>query len=90
VYIDAETALDIKLEATRVLGGRERRVETLYSDWQATDGLLIARRQETLTEGDAEAHFLTVTSVNVNPPLDDARFLMSTTVGGRQAQSNAP
>ena len=91
VYIDAETALDIKLEATRVLGGRERRVETLYSDWQATDGLLIARRQETLTEGDAETHFLTVTSVNVNPPLDDARFLMSTTtVDGRQAQSNAP
>ena len=91
VYIDVETGLDVKLEAMRMLGGRERRVETLYSDWQATGGLLIARRQDTWTEGDAEAHFLTVTNVNVNPPLDDARFVMPpTTVGGRQAQSNAP
>ena len=91
VYIDVETALEVKLEAIRTVAGKERRVETLYSDWQATDGLLIARRQETLTEGDKESHFLTVTSVSVNPPLDDARFLMpAATVDGSQGQSNAP
>jgi hypothetical protein len=91
LYLDVESALEVKLEALRMRDGRERRVETLYSDWQETEGLLIARRQETLTEGDKEPHFLTVARVDVNPPLDDARFLMpAATVDGRQAQSSAP
>ena len=82
LFIDVETALEVKLETLRTVGGRERRVETLYSDWQATDGLLIARRQDTRTEGDEESHFLTVGSVSVNPAIDDSRFEMPTIGGG--------
>jgi hypothetical protein len=90
LYLDAETALEVKLETMRTIAGKERRVETLYSDWQPSDGLLIARRQDTRTEGDAESHFFTVASVDVNPPLDDAHFLMpASTVDGRPAQSTA-
>jgi hypothetical protein len=84
LYLDAETALEVRLEALRKVAGREYRVITSFSDWQETDGLLIAHRQETLTEGDKEAHFLTVESVSVNPPLDDSRFAMpATPVGGQ-------
>jgi len=79
LYLDAGTALEVKLEALRMVAGREWVVETRYSDWQASDGLLIAHRQETLTEGDKESHFLTVDSVTVNPPLDDSRFAMPAT-----------
>jgi len=79
LYLDAETALEVKLEALRMVAGREWIVETRYSDWQETDGLLIAHRQETLTRGDEESHFLTVDSVSVNPPLDDSRFAMPVT-----------
>ena len=61
------------------VGGRERRVETFYHDWQETEGLLIPRRQETRTEGNNESHFLTVETVRVNPPLDDSRFAMPAT-----------
>jgi hypothetical protein len=82
VYLDAETAIEVKVEAMRTLNGRERRVETIYSDWQATDGLLIARRQETRTEGDKASHILTVESVIVNPPLDDSHFAMPATAVG--------
>ena len=84
MYLDAETALEVKLEAMRTVSGREQLVETSYYDWQETDGLLIPRRQETLTVGDTETHFLTVESVTVNPPLDDARFAMpvSQSAGG--------
>jgi hypothetical protein len=74
IYLDAETGLEVKLEAMRRLAGSERRVETFFSDWQETEGLLIPRRQETRMEGEDELHFLTVESVGVNPPLDDARF----------------
>ena len=82
LYIDAETALEVKLETRRIVAGRQRRVDTIYSDWQATDGLLIARRQDTRTEGDEESHFLTVGSVIVNPAIDDSRFEMPTIGGG--------
>jgi hypothetical protein len=81
MYLDAETALEVKLETMRTVSGRERLVKTFYYDWQETDGLLIPRRQETLTVGDTEPHFLTVDSVTVNPPLDDARFAMPASPG---------
>ena len=76
VYLDAESGLEVKLEALRTLGGRERRVETYYRDWRTTEGLLIPRLQETQTEGEKDSHPLTVETVRVNPPLDDSRFAM--------------
>jgi len=87
LYLDAESALEVKLESMRKVGGRDRRVETLYSDWQEADGLLIARRQDTTTEGDTESHFLTVTKVNVNPPIDDLRFAMPVAAVDAPAQN---
>jgi hypothetical protein len=81
LYLDAETGLEVKLDSLRRLAGRERRVETFYREWQAADGLLIPRRQETRTEGQGDLHVLTVESVLVNPPLEDSRFAMPATVG---------
>lgn len=76
VYIDEESALEIKLEMTRILRGEERIVETQYSDWRKIDGLLIPHRQETRTEGNTKSNFVTVDSVRVNPPINDSRFTM--------------
>lgn len=76
VYLDAESGLEVKLEALRTLRGHKRRVETFYHDWEAADGLLIPRRQETQTEGEKEFHLLTVETVSVNPAIDDTRFAM--------------
>jgi hypothetical protein len=75
LYLDVSSALEVKLEATRTVAGKQLRVDTFYHDWRPTaEGLLISRRQETSTEGDTISHFLTVDSVTVNPPIDDARF----------------
>jgi len=82
IYIDDETGLDIKLETTRIVKGKERLVETYYYDWQETEGLLIPRRQESRTRGDSEFHFVTVDSVLSNPALDDSRFAMPVIAGG--------
>ena len=81
VYLDVETALELKLESTRLLRGKERTVETFYSNWQETDGILIPRRQLTQTQGDKEAHFLVVELAVVNPPLQDTRFAMAVASG---------
>ena len=84
LFLDAETALEIKAQALRRVAGRERLVETLYSDWQKQDGVLIARRQETTTEGDPKSHFLTVESVTINPAIEDSRFTMPAAAASRE------
>lgn len=76
VYLDAESGLEVKVEALRTLRGKDRRVETFFRDWKAEEGLLIPRRQETRTEGEKKFHLLTVEKVAVNPPIDDSRFAM--------------
>lgn len=85
LYLDAETGLEVKLEAYRTLAGKEYRVDTWFRDWAPTDdGLLIARTQETATEGDEVAHFLTVDEVVVNPDIPDERFRMPATATATQ------
>jgi len=76
LYLDAETALELKMEMVRTIARRPHHVETVYSDWHKQDRLLIARRQETTTQGDPNPHFLTVESVKVNATIADARFDM--------------
>jgi len=82
VYLDDETALEVKLEAMRKLRGKERLMETTYSDWGRVDGLLIPRRQETRYNGESESHFITVENISVNPPIDDQRFAMPASGNG--------
>lgn len=76
LYLDAETALEVKLESQRMVRGKQRLVETVYKDWQETEGLLISHRQETRTSGDTQFHYLTVDKVEVNPGFDDKMFEM--------------
>jgi hypothetical protein len=85
IYLDAETALEVKLEATRTINGKEQLIETVYSDWLETDGLLIPRRQESRAEGEPESHWLTVDSVTVNPPIGDERFARPSAVNNEPA-----
>ena len=76
LYIDAETALEARLETERTIVGRKQLVETNYVDWLEIEGLLIPSRQETRVAGDDAPHFITVESVIVNPELDDSHFAM--------------
>jgi len=79
LYLDSETALEVKLESMREVRGKLRRVETFYQDWRETDeGLLISYRQESKTEGDDQFHFITVEQVDVNPEFESTRFDMPT------------
>jgi hypothetical protein len=86
IYLDTESALEVKLETIRTRNGRQQLIETYYSDWRETDGLLIPRRHDSRAEGEPESHWLTVDDVTVNPPIDDQRFdkpaLANTASGG--------
>jgi len=84
VFLDEETGLEIMIEATRIVRGLERRVETVYSDWREVNGLLIPHRQDTKTAGEWDSNFLTIESVEINPSLSAARFAQP--VGGNGPQ----
>lgn len=88
VFLDAESGLEVRVDAVQTVAGRARRLETYYGDWRAQGGLLFPRRYEMRTEGSPEPHQLTVETVQVNPVLDDGRFVMpavasSATRGGQ-------
>lgn len=87
LYLDAETGLEVRLEAIRNVAGQELLVETLYTHWQDIEGLLIPARQETRTRGDQQSHFITVDSVTVNPTINDSRFHMPAVASADGASS---
>lgn len=87
IYLDQETSLELMVETTRMISGELRHVYTKYEDWQASDGILIPRYQDTQTEGRSGVNFLTVESVTVNPLMDDSRFRMPVDAV-RTAQAN--
>jgi len=76
VYLDAETALEIKMESTRFLRGKDQLITTYFSDWRKTDGVLLPWRQDTLAEGSTDSNFITVEQVIINQPIDDWHFEM--------------
>lgn len=81
VYLDEETGLELNVASTRVVGGKTLRVDTLYSDWQANDGVLFPRRLASRTEGDDVWYALEVRSVQVNPRLDPTTFQPPASLG---------
>lgn len=89
VYLDAETALEVRMDSLRKLRGRDRLVETYYFDWRETNGLLISRRQVTATDGMEGTNFLTVDDVLINPQIDDERFRIPLADSGNGSGGNA-
>jgi len=89
VYLDEETALEVRVDALRTLRGRPHLVQTRYDEWRESDGLLIARRQLTQTEGMEGSRFLTVEDVLVNPPINEERFRIPLAESGNGSGGNA-
>jgi len=75
VWVDAQTFLETRVDnKPRRVEGRMRSASTYYSDYRATNGLMIPHVVETRVDGTTNAGKLLVEEVRVNPPLDDARF----------------
>jgi hypothetical protein len=86
VYLDAESALEVKVDAVRTLAGRRRLVETYFQDWRTTGRLLLPHRYETRTAGEKDSHLLTVETVVLNPTISNARFAMPTAASADTAR----
>jgi outer membrane lipoprotein-sorting protein len=74
VYVDAETGLETRIEAPHRLRGEDKVLGTRFGDYRTVGGLAIPHLLESRIEGAPYSHKLTITSVEIDVPLPDARF----------------
>ena len=75
-YIDAASMNLVRVDSTRQVRGRPVQIQTTFGDFKKTDGLLFPRFVEVAAAGRPNTMRIDVESVEVNPPLSDARFAM--------------
>ena len=75
-YLDAETFLTVKLEARRMMRGTEVEGETILSDYKEVGGLVLPFTRTSGIKGSDRRQSMTFDKVEIDVPLDDARFAM--------------
>ncbi|MEQ1832105.1 MAG: hypothetical protein ABL977_03540 [Candidatus Eisenbacteria bacterium] len=75
-YLDAETYLLVKSEGKVNARGTEMEFETTFSDYKDVDGYMEPFSMEQGAKGMPQKRKMTFTKIELNVPLDDARFAM--------------
>jgi hypothetical protein len=74
-WVDGQSFLELKVDGEpRKLDGRPHAVALYLRDFKRDRGLMIPHVLETAVQGFPRTEKVTIDSVAVNPPLDDARF----------------
>jgi hypothetical protein len=76
LYLDARNCLPIRAEDTRPLDGAPVEFLTETGDYRPVDGIQFAHTLEIGPKGSPERQRITFERIEVNVPLDDARFQM--------------
>lgn len=75
-YLDAETALLVRRETRRTLGGELLELQTTFSDFRPVGGVVFPHLIRSSAEGRAEVLEVIVEEAELNTPIDDGRFEM--------------
>ena len=75
-YIDAETYLLVKQEGKRKRQGTEFEGESFFSDYKDVSGYMLPYSIEQGAKGAPQRQKMTFTKIELNVPIDDARFRM--------------
>jgi hypothetical protein len=76
LLLDAKSALTVRSEEKRMMEGTLQEFVTVIGDYRPVAGLVFPHVIEVGPRGAAERQRLTFERIEVNPPLDDARFAM--------------
>jgi hypothetical protein len=74
-YVDVATNQVVRIDKTKVIGRREVRLEEDFSDFREVDGLVFPFHIETHVADRPETITINVEKVELNPEIDDSRFL---------------
>jgi outer membrane lipoprotein-sorting protein len=80
INLDADTALERKVSTAVSDGGVETAIESLISDYQPADGIMVPRKVTTRIGGQQQAT-VAIESVEFNVPVDDSIFKMQAPQG---------
>jgi outer membrane lipoprotein-sorting protein len=84
LFLDARTYLVVRTEETRSLEGEDVPFVSEVGDYRTVDGLVFPHRIDTGPKGHPdEWQRVEFDRIEVNPPLDDARFAMPKATPGR-------
>jgi outer membrane lipoprotein-sorting protein len=76
IYLDADSYLEIKMEAKRTLRGAEVEGETTYGDYKDESGLMVPHTVESGVKGSPQKQKLIFEKFETNPDLPDSLFAM--------------
>ena len=75
-FLDAEYFLEIRTESSRAIRGTQMEVESSIGDYKEVGGLMFPHSIESGPKGAAQKQKLTISKIDLNPEIDDARFKM--------------
>jgi len=75
-YVDAASHQIIRSDVTRLIQGHATVLQTTFSDFRATGGLMFPRVIEMRVKDRPQVLTIAVQKIELDPPLDDARFRM--------------
>jgi hypothetical protein len=90
MHLDARTHLVVQTLDRRTLDGQEVEFVTEVSDYRPVGGLVFPHRIDVGPKGNPERQRLAIQRVEINPPLDDARFAMPGRRAGAPPAGKAP
>lgn len=76
VYIDTDSNLEIKIDSKSMRRGAEVEGDTILGDYKEVEGLVLAHSIDSGQKGAPGRQLITITKIEINPKLDDARFVM--------------
>jgi outer membrane lipoprotein-sorting protein len=76
IFIDTESNLEVKIEGRTMIRGTEQASDTLLGDWKDVGGILMAHSIDNGRPGAPMRQKMTIDKVELNVPLEDARFSM--------------
>lgn len=76
IFLDAEYFLEIRTEGSRTIRGSQVEFESSIGDYKEVNGLMFPHSIDSGAKGAPQRQKLTITKIELNPDLDDARFKM--------------
>ena len=83
VFLDAKTYLQFLTVTERTVEGRRLEIVNRIGDYRDVDGVKLPHSFEAGAEGVPESQVLHFDRIEINIPIDDARFAMPSTKGGK-------
>jgi outer membrane lipoprotein-sorting protein len=89
IYLDAETYLEIKVEAKRTVRGTEVEGESYMSDYKEVEGMMMPFAVESGVKGSPQRQKIVIEKVELNPMLPDSLFSMPVVAASDSTKAGA-